>query len=186
MLIALGYCVSNDVVRQSHHMNNLEKAAAVIAEYAHGERLTDLFSKYDISASRFHHAITSDATIGADYVRAREIRADVLADEVTHIADTDPDPQRAKNRMQARQWITSKLYPRTYGERLDVNVAQTVDISGAISDARRRALRHGRDTEQIEDAQVIERAALTAVRTTDGLSVALDKAAEKMPNPFED
>lgn len=51
------------------------------------------------------------------YARAREQRADTLAHEVIFIADTEDDPQRARNRMDARKWAAGKMAPKTYGDR---------------------------------------------------------------------
>lgn len=50
------------------------------------------------------------------YTRARARQADRSADEIVVIADTDPDPQRARNRMDARKWHSSKLAPKKYGD----------------------------------------------------------------------
>ena len=74
------------------------------------------------------------------YTRAREEQADTLADEITDIADEQPelDPLYdkdgqliemrmhsayvtwQKNRVDARKWVAAKLKPRKYGEKLDV------------------------------------------------------------------
>ncbi len=51
------------------------------------------------------------------YERAREIEADVLADEVVDIADEDAGDgaTAAKLRVDARKWLAAKLKPATYG-----------------------------------------------------------------------
>lgn len=71
------------------------------------------------------------------YARAREDRADKLADEIVAISDEVEVAARydgedvklaldaaavARNRLRvdARKWVASKLKPRTYGEKLDV------------------------------------------------------------------
>lgn len=48
---------------------------------------------------------------------ARDIQADTLADEILEIADTDPDPQCARLRIDARMWYAGKLRPKKYGNR---------------------------------------------------------------------
>lgn len=53
------------------------------------------------------------------YARARELQQDTYADEITHIADTEPDPQRARVRIDARKWHASKLAPRKYGDKIE-------------------------------------------------------------------
>jgi hypothetical protein len=71
------------------------------------------------------------------YTRARQVQAELLADEIIDISDDgtkdmDEDPvsgkkkldwehiQRAKLRVDARKWKASKLYPKQYGEKLDI------------------------------------------------------------------
>ena len=63
----------------------------------------------------------ADAEFSAQYARAREARAEVLADEIVEIADTAEDAQLARLRVDARKWAASKLDPKRYGERLDVD-----------------------------------------------------------------
>ena len=52
----------------------------------------------------------------AQYARAREIQRHDLMDEILHIADTDPDPKRARIRIEARKWRFEKLVPKKYGK----------------------------------------------------------------------
>lgn len=48
---------------------------------------------------------------------ARDMQVDALADEVLHIADHEPDPHRARIRIDARIWFASKVRPKKYGAR---------------------------------------------------------------------
>lgn len=56
------------------------------------------------------------------YVKARELQQHTLADETVEIADTDPDPARARNRIGARQWHAGKLLPKVYGDRTQMEM----------------------------------------------------------------
>lgn len=51
------------------------------------------------------------------YARARQDQADTLADEITDIADNEPDPNKARVRVDARKWVAAKLKPKKYGDR---------------------------------------------------------------------
>jgi hypothetical protein len=52
------------------------------------------------------------------YARAREAQQDTFAGQIIDIADTDDDPQRARNRIDARKWHAAKTAPRKYGDRV--------------------------------------------------------------------
>jgi len=72
------------------------------------------------------------------YARAREAQAELLADEIIHIADTPQEGVKKKQtingieiitgdmidhrrlQVDARKWKASKLYPKKYGERVEV------------------------------------------------------------------
>lgn len=55
------------------------------------------------------------------YARAREARADVLAEESLEIVDNPTgDVQRDRLRLDARKWFASKLFPRKYGDKVAI------------------------------------------------------------------
>jgi hypothetical protein len=66
------------------------------------------------------------------YARAKEIQADILADEILDLAD-DPtiDPTRLRVRVDTRKWMAAKFKPRRYGERTAVELTGSVQ---ALSD----------------------------------------------------
>ncbi len=100
---------------------------------------------------------------GAMMDKARTLQADAMADEVPYIADTDPDPQRAKNRMEARKWYAGVMRPKKYGPKLDLTVEDRTDYGAKIDEARRRKTRMiltGSATQIIEDAQIVPTQAL--------------------------
>lgn len=54
------------------------------------------------------------------YARAREDQADSYADEIIDIADEEEDPVKARVRIDARKWVSSKLKPKKYGDRVQL------------------------------------------------------------------
>jgi len=67
------------------------------------------------------------------YAHARERQQEVFAAEVVLIADTEPDPARARNRMDARKWHASKVAPKKWGDRVEIEAK--VETTGAASEA---------------------------------------------------
>ena len=71
--------------------------------------------------------LDADEGFRAQYARARERQADTLAAEVIEIADaadTAENAQIARLRCDMRRWYASKLRPKVYGERVELE--QTV------------------------------------------------------------
>lgn len=56
----------------------------------------------------------------AQYARAREAQAEHYAEDIVHIADTESDQAKARNRIDARKWTASKLLPKRYGDKVEV------------------------------------------------------------------
>ena len=68
-----------------------------------------------------------------NYARARELQQEVFAAEVILIADTETDPQRARNRMDARKWHASKVAPKRWGDKIEIDAK--VDVNTGPSEA---------------------------------------------------
>lgn len=127
----------------------------IIREVADGSSLKASLARHGLTPSKFHYAISKDREAAQSYIRAQEIRADLLAEQTIEIADGDDDPQKARNRIETRKWLASKHYTKQYGDRLDVNVTQSLDITAALSEARER-LRPISDQSKTIDAQFID------------------------------
>jgi hypothetical protein len=82
-----------------------------------------------------------------NYARARDERAEFLAEEILEIADDGANDlmtitkgdltyevenkevtNRSRLRVDARKWIASKLKPKKYGDKVDLNHAGTIGI----------------------------------------------------------
>lgn len=74
------------------------------------------------------------------YQDARQEGLELLADDLIDITDRESDVNKARLISENTKWLLSKRKSKTYGDRLDVNINQTVDIGSALLDARARAL----------------------------------------------
>ncbi|MDW9814941.1 terminase small subunit protein [Sinorhizobium meliloti] len=97
--------------------------------------------------------VSQDEAFGAQFARAREAGMEALGDEILQIADSQEGDiittedgreivnhdaiQRAKLRVDTRKWIMSKIAPKKYGDRLDLNHSGSIDsLSDDAIDAR--------------------------------------------------
>lgn len=96
-------------------------------------------------------AIRNDPNLDARYRAALELRADALADEISAIADEQIPAglrgadasawvQQQRLRIDAKKWISSKLFPRRWGDRvaLEVDVNKQISITTALALADKR------------------------------------------------
>lgn len=54
------------------------------------------------------------------YARARDRQQEAYAEDGVYIADTEPDPTRARNRILSRQWYAEKLKPKKFGPKIGI------------------------------------------------------------------
>ena len=75
------------------------------------------------SERTLYRRLTEDPDFWQRYARAREAQAHREAEEIRLIADTATaeDYQVARLRIDARKWRASKMAPKVYGDKLDVN-----------------------------------------------------------------
>ena len=106
--------------------------------------------KTGLDPARFLRAVDADPDLAKQYARARQALLDKMADEILELADapvpvldngaTDNALVRQRQlQVDTRKWFLSKLAPKIYGDRLDVQVSDTrISISGALAAANAR------------------------------------------------
>lgn len=106
-----------------------------------GNSLRKALAEVSISSKTFYEWLDSDEEKVKQYARATEERAEALVDEMLDIADDTSNDvieqdlgdgivnqitnheviQRSRLRVDARKWLVSKLAPKKYGDKLDVD-----------------------------------------------------------------
>jgi len=155
-----------------------EKFDAVIKAYYEHKTIGRALESLGIKALDFYNFKNLYPDLHSLYLRARENVGDLEVDRIIDIADTEPDSIRARNMIDVRRWMASKLMPRTYGDRLDVNVTGTVDLTAAMAEARNRLLPNS-DPTNIVGAEVIETKQISDSSTTDTQSDSKDATPKK-------
>lgn len=161
----------------------MRMAEAVANDILEGMSLREAVKRAGTNVHEFHAILAEDQKAAAHYARAQEFRADILADEIIHIADQDGDSGVTRNKIEARKWIASKLKPKTYGDRIDLNVSQTLDIAGTLALAQQR-LRPAHDLIEHNPPQVIDSIAVSIPEPLDKQSNSAPVAVQ-VPDIFD-
>lgn len=85
------------------------------------------------------------------FEQARQEGLEHIADGLITIADDYADVQRGRLKSDNAKWLLSKRKPSIYGDKVDIHVSQTIDITSALTEARARAL-----PQSIREAEVID------------------------------
>jgi hypothetical protein len=126
-----------------------ELAATILERIADGESLRAICTDDAMPArSSVFKWLSENKTFSDQYARARDEQADALFDEILEIADDgrndwmerkDKDDQsigwrengesmrRSQLRVDARKWMASKLQPKKYGDKIDLNHSGSID-----------------------------------------------------------
>jgi hypothetical protein len=123
------------------------------------------------------------------YDEAYEISADVLEPEVTVIQDGDKtviskpaDPRAARVAADIRMKIAAAFDRDRFGDNVKVNIAGTIDLTGALSEARARTLLPGRNLGNAIDVEFEQIPSVQRVGATDKQS----GAPSGFVDPFAD
>jgi hypothetical protein len=101
----------------------------ILSEIEQGNSLISILRRKEFpSTATFYQWLEADEDKAKRYVRACEIRADVIFEDIIDIADhSDEDHtpftganvvQRDRLKIDARKWIVAKLHPKKYSDRV--------------------------------------------------------------------
>lgn len=102
--------------------------ARVCLEIAEGKSLRSICEADDMPAAETIRAwLIEDGSFSVQYARAREEQADFYADQIIDIADEAKDANLARLQIDARKWKASKLQPKKYGDKIDLNHSGSIE-----------------------------------------------------------
>lgn len=115
-------------------------AAKIVAEMSEGRSLRSVCKEIGFAPSTVRHWVLDDVQgFAAHYARARELQVEALADEIREVADDGTNDwmtvnrggvdvevenkevvNRSRLRVDTLKWLMSKIAPKRYGEKVDV------------------------------------------------------------------
>lgn len=110
----------------------------ILKEIQHGSSLYAALKKLKTSAETFYQIVDSSEENTKKYARATELRAERMAEETLNICDATEediiiDPGTGKQitnhnainrdrlRVDTRKWLMAKMYPKKYGDKIEVD-----------------------------------------------------------------
>lgn len=134
-------------------------ADAICEKIADGQSLRSICASEDMPAkSTVFKWLIQQTEFADQYTRAREAQADALFDEIQDIADdgsndyitkTNADGseyeavnsehiQRSRLRVDARKWMASKLQPKKYGDKQEIELTVTDTLAERMARLKAR------------------------------------------------
>lgn len=143
-------------LRKIWDMETIEQILVTIAMNEKGGYLKSIIEDMGLEPSTFYQLVLKDPEIRQMYDEARQIQAEIQADEMRAIAEdgrndsyvddrgrtrVDHDVvQRSKLRIDTLKWTMSKLHYKRFGDKIqqDVNANIVVDHAERLEKARKR------------------------------------------------
>lgn len=132
---------------------NEKMAGKICSELASGKSLRQVCEAENMPARQtVYNWIGENPKFLDQYARVITIRAEIMAEELLEIADNGENDtykiidsggveiekvnhdqiNRSRLRVDARKWLMSKMYPKKYGERLDLNHSGEIKIPAIV------------------------------------------------------
>lgn len=120
----------------------------ILDAIAEGKSLRESCDKENLAPGNWINWINSDKQLLEQYTHAREVRAELLFEEIIEIADESSNDTlvddsgnekansewiaRSRLRVDARKWALSKMLPKKYGDKLEVDNKGEVGLTVSI------------------------------------------------------
>ena len=111
-----------------------ELADCICERLASGESLRAICSDEDMpNRQTILNWLNDKAEFVGHYARAREDQAEAHADRIIEIADDESiDAHHKRIMVDARKWVASKLKPKRYGDKLDLEHKGEVGLTVVV------------------------------------------------------
>jgi hypothetical protein len=117
-----------------------EQVARAIELASAGEPLRIIINEILLNEYEFFIYKQNNPSFSKKFEQARQEGLEHIADGLITIADDYADVQRGRLKSENARWLLSKRKPSVYGDKVDIHVSQTIDISSALNEAKARAM----------------------------------------------
>lgn len=105
-----------------------ELADTICERMANGETMRSICREIDIPPSTVIEWTMNNKSFSEQYTQARQKQADSYADMILDEAFNSHDAQIGRLRVDALKWVASKLAPKRYGDKVEVEQTGTQKI----------------------------------------------------------
>lgn len=131
-------------------LKSVQLREKVIIRIYNRDNVAEACAGLGINPAALAIARVHDPEFDAAVRQAQAATVDMMVDRLENIQDEEENPIMARVMSDNIKWLAGKRYRQIYGEKLDVTHTITVDLRGAIEEARNRTLQHFDDKPLIQ------------------------------------
>jgi len=149
-----------------------DQQSQALALAREGTSIKKILKSIACHSDTLYGTLEHDLTFRERFARARDQGLDELADDLLDVIELDKDVQLLRLQSDNIKWLLARRASKRYGDKLDINITERIDIGGALIEARKRtSLQPVCNLEQSPDVQSIEYTDITPIRRTGNQSV---------------
>jgi hypothetical protein len=134
-----------------------EQVMKAFETYSEGGSIGQALDAINMRRGDFYKVLRADPALKALYLEIQQSRADMMYDESYEISEQalneGADPRGARVASDIRMKIAAAFDRDRFGDNVKVNIAGTIDLTGALIEAKQRAALPGRNLDTITDAE---------------------------------
>ena len=115
-----------------------EKLALSVIEQTVETGISVALKKFKIKKVEFFRYMNSRPDLMNMLLANQALRTEIKADDMHDVASNEPNLDRARMILSTTQWTASRILHRKYGDRLSVDVTQSIDVKSASLEAARK------------------------------------------------
>lgn len=110
----------------------------IINRFSKGETMLSICNAVDINPQTLMNWRKADPLFDSDILCALEVGFEIQADSLLTIYDTEQDTNKARGKSDNLKWVLARRAASRYGDKITMDVNNTIDIKGALLDAKAR------------------------------------------------
>jgi hypothetical protein len=118
-----------------------DEQAQVLGLLAVGKSIEEACKLTGVTQYRYTQWMAQEPAFSGAAMSARRILVERQLHDIDSKLTSETDVNRLRIMVQHRQWLAARVLRKVYGYNLDITVSERVDLSGALAEARSRALR---------------------------------------------
>lgn len=114
--------------------------ADIVERVAQGQKMAEVCAMYRIKLNDFKRLVRKDTLFWQEILEAEKIAVRCRLDQIPTII-AENDPQTAKLYLDHAKFMATKLDRETFGEKMELNVNNKIDLSDVLTNMQERVAR---------------------------------------------
>lgn len=113
----------------------------IVERVAQGQKMAEIAALYRVKLNDFKRLAHLESPFYERIINAQKIAVETALEAIPGMIESEEQFQRAKLKADHAWRMAAKRYPEVYGDRIDVNINNKIDLSDVLQTANERVAR---------------------------------------------